>query len=87
MLVEYLSGESGGIDDQVSASQISRLIIAGDSLASLTITAGEPLINIEDKKAVCPYSRIHMVIVSFKINLLDSGDMDMMQPVSLLIRF
>ena len=56
MLVEYLSGEAGGIDDQVSASQISRLIIAGDSLAPPALTAGEPLLNIEDRKAVCRHS-------------------------------
>ena len=56
MLVEYLSGEAGGIDDQVSASQISRLIIVGDSLAPPALTAGEPLLNIEDRKAVCLYS-------------------------------
>ena len=61
MLIEYLSGEAGGIDDQVSASQISRLIIAGDSLASLALTAGEPLINIEDRKAVRLF---HLMIVS-----------------------
>ncbi|KAJ7581047.1 DNA polymerase alpha/epsilon subunit B-domain-containing protein [Mycena floridula] len=35
MLIEYLTGEEGGLDDQVSASQISRLIIAGNSLAPL----------------------------------------------------
>ena len=34
MLVEYLTGEGGVVDDQVSASQVSRLIIAGDSLSS-----------------------------------------------------
>ena len=54
MLVEYLSGEAGGVDDQVSASQISRLIIAGDSLAPPAVSVGEPVINIEDRKAVCP---------------------------------
>jgi DNA polymerase delta subunit 2 len=59
MLVEYLSGEAGGIDDQVSASQISRLIIAGDSLAPPALTAGEPLLNIEDRKAVCLYLVSH----------------------------
>ncbi|KAF8559488.1 hypothetical protein OG21DRAFT_1473884 [Imleria badia] len=32
MLVEYLSGEVGGHDDQTIASQITRLIIAGNSL-------------------------------------------------------
>jgi DNA polymerase delta subunit 2 len=56
MLVEYLSGEAGGIDDQVSASQISRLIIAGDSLAPPTPAVGQPMMNIEDRKAVCLYS-------------------------------
>lgn len=33
ILVEYLTGEAGGAEDQVSASQISRLIIAGNSFA------------------------------------------------------
>lgn len=33
MLVEYLTGELGGPGDQISASQISRLIIAGNSFA------------------------------------------------------
>ncbi|KAG9318390.1 DNA polymerase alpha/epsilon subunit B-domain-containing protein [Chiua virens] len=35
MLVEYLSGELGGHDDQAIASQITRLIIAGNSLVSV----------------------------------------------------
>ncbi|KAG6840702.1 hypothetical protein C0991_004946 [Blastosporella zonata] len=35
MLVEYLTGEEGGVTEQVSAAQISRLIIAGNSLAQL----------------------------------------------------
>lgn len=35
MLVEYLSGEVGGHDDQTIASQITRLIIAGNSLSSV----------------------------------------------------
>ncbi|TFY83458.1 hypothetical protein EWM64_g567 [Hericium alpestre] len=35
MMIEYLTGEGGGSDDQVSASQISRLIIAGNSLAPI----------------------------------------------------
>lgn len=38
MLVEYLTGEEGGVVDQVSAAQISRLIIAGNSLATLVPT-------------------------------------------------
>lgn len=35
MLVEYLSGEVGGHDDQTIASQITRLIVAGNSLLSV----------------------------------------------------
>ncbi|KAJ6546452.1 DNA polymerase alpha/epsilon subunit B-domain-containing protein [Mycena vulgaris] len=38
MLVEYLTGEEGGPEQQVSAAQISRLIIAGDSLAPVVLT-------------------------------------------------
>jgi DNA polymerase delta subunit 2 len=34
MLTEYLTGEEGGEDDQVGAAKISRLIIAGNSLAT-----------------------------------------------------
>jgi DNA polymerase delta subunit 2 len=33
MLVEYLTGEAGGPEDQQLASQITRLIIAGNSLS------------------------------------------------------
>ncbi|GLB35302.1 putative glutamate decarboxylase [Lyophyllum shimeji] len=43
MLVEYLTGEGGGVTEQVSAAQISRLIIAGNSMAPLTPSErGEP---------------------------------------------
>lgn len=49
MLVEYLSGEVGGDDDQALASQITRLIIAGNSLSSITDT--EPVE--EEDKHVC----------------------------------
>jgi DNA polymerase delta subunit 2 len=43
MLVEYLTGEEGGVKEQVSAAQISRLIIAGNSLADMPPTGrGEP---------------------------------------------
>ncbi|KAK7023760.1 DNA polymerase subunit delta-2 [Favolaschia claudopus] len=35
MLVEYLTGEGGGPQQQINAAQISRLIIAGDSLAPI----------------------------------------------------
>jgi hypothetical protein len=38
MLVEYLAGEEGGVQEQVNAAQISRLIIAGNSLATLEPT-------------------------------------------------
>ncbi|KAG6909452.1 hypothetical protein DXG01_000437 [Tephrocybe rancida] len=38
MLVEYLTGEEGGVAEQVSAAQISRLIIAGNSLAQILPT-------------------------------------------------
>ncbi|KAJ7632395.1 DNA polymerase alpha/epsilon subunit B-domain-containing protein [Roridomyces roridus] len=41
MLTEYLTGEEGGSADQVSAAQISRLIIAGDSLAPVMLTKNE----------------------------------------------
>ncbi|KAJ7349473.1 DNA polymerase alpha/epsilon subunit B-domain-containing protein, partial [Mycena albidolilacea] len=43
MLVEYLTGEEGGPQQQISAAQISRLIIAGDSLAPILPTTGEGL--------------------------------------------
>lgn len=39
MLTEYLTGEEGGIKERVSAAQISRLIIAGNSLRD-TLPAG-----------------------------------------------
>ncbi|KAF8964036.1 DNA polymerase subunit delta-2 [Flammula alnicola] len=51
MLVEYLTGEGGDVEDQVSAANISRLIIAGDSLASIAPVIGEPVLNFDDKKA------------------------------------
>lgn len=53
MLVEYLTGEEGGIEEQVSAAHISRLIIAGNSLAPVIVnTKSENGINGEDKKPV-----------------------------------
>ena len=33
MLAEYLTGEAGGLSDQTSSANISRLIIAGNSFA------------------------------------------------------
>ncbi|KAJ7109147.1 DNA polymerase alpha/epsilon subunit B-domain-containing protein [Mycena epipterygia] len=38
MLVEYLTGEEGGPAEQISAGHISRLIIAGDSLAPIVMS-------------------------------------------------
>ncbi|KAA1471233.1 hypothetical protein DENSPDRAFT_819272 [Dentipellis sp. KUC8613] len=38
MMVEYLAGEGGSPENQVAASQISRLIIAGNSLAPIAGT-------------------------------------------------
>ncbi|KAJ3890334.1 DNA polymerase alpha/epsilon subunit B-domain-containing protein [Lentinula edodes] len=38
LLVEYLTGEEGSADDQVCVSQISRLIIAGNSMAPMLVT-------------------------------------------------
>ena len=35
MLVEYLTGEAGGIGEQKSSAQISRLIVAGNSLVPI----------------------------------------------------
>jgi DNA polymerase delta subunit 2 len=46
LLIEYLTGEGGGAEDQVSASRISRLIIAGNSLAPVLVG------NDNDKKNV-----------------------------------
>ena len=51
MLIEYLTGEEGGVEDQVSASRISRLIIAGNSLATLS-TRGETGDNGWEKRSV-----------------------------------
>ncbi|KAJ3990034.1 DNA polymerase alpha/epsilon subunit B-domain-containing protein [Lentinula detonsa] len=51
LLVEYLAGEGGGTDDQLSASQISRLIIAGNSMAPMLV-AGKGDVDAEgDKKS------------------------------------
>jgi len=53
MLVEYLTGEEGGVKEQVSAAQISRLIIAGNSLADSPPTGrGEPGDSEQRGKAV-----------------------------------
>lgn len=54
MLVEYLTGEAGGLDDQISASQISRLVILGNSLSSAVNAqlAADDSPKDNDKKAV-----------------------------------
>ncbi|RDB24115.1 DNA polymerase subunit delta-2 [Hypsizygus marmoreus] len=50
MLVEYLTGEEGGVAEQVSAAQISRLIIAGNSLATIAPTGRGESIDIEQQR-------------------------------------
>lgn len=52
LLTEYLTGEGGTVNDQVSAANISRLIIAGDSLAAIDPIITEGISTIDDKKAV-----------------------------------
>ena len=44
MLAEYLAGDAGGLEDQSQAARISRLIIAGNALGSISGSAlnGEP---------------------------------------------
>ena len=42
LLSEYLSGEAGAEDDQAESTRISRLIIAGNSLAPITTTIEKP---------------------------------------------
>ncbi|KAI0340619.1 hypothetical protein BDW22DRAFT_1378725, partial [Trametopsis cervina] len=46
LLAEYLTGEAGGLDEQTNAARISRLVIAGNSLATITT----PIEDV-DKKA------------------------------------
>ena len=54
MLVEFLAGEAGGPEDQQSSSQVSRLIIAGNSLAPIVNTVQNPVVvELSDKKSVC----------------------------------
>lgn len=57
MLVEYLTGEEGGIEDQASAARISRLVIAGNSLAPVVIPVkGEPTAEGDEKKSRSKYN-------------------------------
>ncbi|KAF8201472.1 DNA polymerase alpha/epsilon subunit B-domain-containing protein [Pholiota molesta] len=51
LLTEYLTGEGGTVNDQVSAANISRLIIAGDSLAVIDPIITEGISTIDEKKA------------------------------------
>lgn len=55
MLVEYLTCEGGGPGDQLEASRISRLIIAGNSLAPLDLGPQVENISLDDKKGVSNY--------------------------------
>ncbi|KAF4603964.1 hypothetical protein EYR40_001139 [Pleurotus pulmonarius] len=50
MLVEYLTCEGGSPEDQLGASRISRLIIAGNSLATLDLGSQVENISLDDKK-------------------------------------
>lgn len=49
LLVEFLTGELGGTHEQSSSSRISRLIIAGNSLAEFVTTAAEAPIETDRK--------------------------------------
>ena len=48
LLAEYLAGEAGGLAEQSQSSRISRLIIAGNSLAPIDTSKGD-----SDRKLVC----------------------------------
>ncbi|KDQ59486.1 hypothetical protein JAAARDRAFT_174842 [Jaapia argillacea MUCL 33604] len=51
MLVEYLTGEAGGLEDQASSSRISRLIIAGNSLsAAVSTPSGSNGVEVGERK-------------------------------------
>lgn len=52
LLAEYLTGETGALQDQAGVSRISRLIIAGNSLTSVITTTEET-----EKKAVSRCNR------------------------------
>jgi len=69
MLVEYLTGEEGGVEDQVSASRISRLIIVGNSLATPS-ARGENGENGREKKSVS----LTFLLASPRFIYLDSDD-------------
>lgn len=78
MLVEYLTGEEGGVDEQVSAAQISRLIIAGNSLAPMSVNVKEePFTNKEERKPVRYHN--HRLPIPSDVSHRDSEDTVMMQ--------
>lgn len=52
MLTEYLTGEEGGEDDQLSAAKISRLTIAGNSLAPGALAERIETPSYAERKAV-----------------------------------
>lgn len=52
MLMDYLAGEAGGEGEQRSATRVSRLIIAGDSLAPIASLEKEPSVIEVGLKAV-----------------------------------
>jgi DNA polymerase delta subunit 2 len=55
VLADYLTGACGDVDSQSSASQVSRLVVLGNSLAPLGPAGGavdEEHVK-EDKKSVC----------------------------------
>ena len=55
MLVEYLTGEEGGVKEQVSAAQISRLIIAGNSFAGIPTSGRGESADIEQTGRAVSY--------------------------------
>lgn len=55
MLVEYLTGENGNTEGQLSTSSISRLLIVGDSLAPVIPVVAETALSFDERKAVRAY--------------------------------
>ena len=62
MLVEYLVAEGGDVKSQESATCISRLIIVGDSLASIAPIVAEPGPTLEDRKAASFFNRFIVML-------------------------
>ena len=53
MLVEYLTAEGGGTEDQATSSKISRFIIAGNTFAVPSETPVVSSDSTAEKKSVC----------------------------------